>query len=83
MKDCNSKELAPISLVCQTNKLYERMILNRIAPTIDLHPIKEQAGFRTGNQLLNISQQEIMMTGTGFVELSATKDTVHQIPWIM
>ena len=58
-KDCNSKELATISLVCQMYTFYEIMILNRIAPTIELHLIKEQVGFRTGklftSQLLNIT----------------------------
>ena len=58
-KDCNSKELANISLVCQTRTNYERMILSRIAPTIELQLIKEHAGFRHGKsftcQLLNIT----------------------------
>ena len=30
----------PISLLCHTYKLYERLILNRIAPTIEKHLIK-------------------------------------------
>ena len=59
-KDCNSKELATISLVCQTYTLYARMIRNRISPTIELHLIKEQTGFRHGKsftgQLLNITK---------------------------
>ena len=47
----------PISLLCHTYKLLERMILNPITePTI----IKEQAGFRAGksctSQLLNLTQ---------------------------
>ena len=68
----------PISLLCHTYKLYERMILNRIAPTIEQHLIKEHAGFRPGksctSQLLNITQhiedgyQESMITGTAFVD---------------
>ena len=36
----------PISILCHTYKLYERMILNRIAPTIEQPLIKEQFGFR-------------------------------------
>ena len=36
-----------ISLLCRTYKLYERMILNRIAPAIKQHLIKEHAGFRS------------------------------------
>ena len=87
------KELHTISLMCQTYKLYERMILNRIAPTIVLHLIKEQFGFRHGrsftSQLLNITQniqdsyQESMIIGTGFVVRSSAKDTVNQILLIM
>ena len=42
------KTYRPISLLCHTYKLYERMILNRIAPTIEQHLINEQAGFRPG-----------------------------------
>ena len=58
-----------------TYKLYERMILNRIAPTIEQDLIKEQAGFRPGksctSQLLNLTQhieddyqESMMITGT-------------------
>ena len=51
------KNNRPISLLCHTYKLYERMILNRIAPVVEQRLIKEQAGFRTGksctSQLLN------------------------------
>ena len=54
------KNYRPISLLCHTYKLYERMILNRIAPAIEQHLIKEQAGFRSGksctSQLLNLTQ---------------------------
>ena len=70
-------------------KFSERMILNRIAPTIELHLIEEHAGFRTGNaftsNLLNITQhiqyayQENMITGTAFVDMSAANDTVNLI----
>ena len=35
----------PISLLCHTYKLYERIILNRIPPTTEEHLIKEQDGF--------------------------------------
>ena len=52
------KSYRPISLLCHTYKLYERMILNRIAPTIEQHLIP--AGFRPGksctSQLLNVTQ---------------------------
>ena len=42
------KNYRPISLLCHTYKLHERLILNRISPTIEEHLIKEQAGFRPG-----------------------------------
>ena len=68
-------------------KLYERMILNRIAPVVEQRLIKEQAGFRTGksctSQLLNLTQhiedgyQRGMITGAAFVDLSAAYDTVN------
>ena len=84
------KSYRPISLLCHTYKLYEIMILNRIAPTIEQHLIKEQPGFRPGkscaSQLLNLTQhiedsyQEGMITGTVFVDLSATYDTVNHRP---
>ena len=54
------KSYRPISLLCHMYKLYERLILNRIAPSVDRHLIKEQAGFRPGksccSQLLNLTQ---------------------------
>ena len=63
------------------------MILNRIAPTIEQHLIKEHAGFRPGksctSQLLNFTQhiedgyQGGMITGTAFGDLSAAYDTVN------
>ena len=81
------KNYRPISLLCHTYKLYERMILNRIAPAIQQHLIKEQAGFRSGksciSQLLNLTQhiedgyEEGMITGTAFVDISAAYDTVN------
>ena len=77
----------PISLLCHTYKLYERLILNRIAPTIEQHLIKEQAGFRAGksctSQLLNLTQhiedghQECKITGTAFVDLPSANDIVN------
>ena len=81
------KSYQPICLLCHTYKLYERLILNRIAPTIEEHLIKEQAGFRPGkpctNQLLNLTQhiedcyQVGKITETAFVDLSAAYDTVN------
>ena len=81
------KNYRPISLLCHTYKLYERMILNRIAPAIEQHLIKEQACFRLGksctSQLPNLTQhiedvyEEGMITGTAFVDLFAAYDTVN------
>ena len=81
------KSYRPIPPLCHMYKLYERMVLNRIAPTIEQHLINEQAGFRPGksctSQLLNLIQhiedgyQESMITGTAFVDLSAAYDTVN------
>ena len=75
------KRYSPISLLCQTYKLYERMILNRVTPLLKNRLIKEQAGFRPGktctSQLLNLTQhmedgyQRGMITGAIFVDLSA------------
>ena len=68
------KSYRPISLLGHTYKLYERMILNRIAPTIEQHLIKEQAGF---TQHIEDGYQENMITGSTFVDLSAAYDTVN------
>ena len=75
------KSYITISLLCQTYKLYERMILNRVTPLLEQHLIKEQAGFLPGksctSQLLNLTQhiedgyQRGMITGAVFVGLSA------------
>ena len=84
------KSYRPISLLCHTYKLFERLILNRVAPFVDEHLIPEQAGFRPGksctSQLLNLTQfiedgyEEGIITGTAFVDLSAAYDTVdHRI----
>ena len=81
------KSYRPISLICQMYKLYERLILNRTAPSVDRHLIKEQAGFRPGksccSQLLNLTQhiedgyQRGMITGEAVVDISAGYNTVN------
>ena len=81
------KNHRPISLLCHTYKLYERMILNRIAPVVEQRLIKEQTGFRTGksctSQLLNLTQhiedgyQRGIITCSAFVDLPAAYDTVN------
>ena len=81
------KSYRPISLLCHTYKLFERLLLNRIARFVDEHLIPEQAGFRPGKsctgQLLNLTQfiedgfEEGLITGAAFVDLSAAYDTVN------
>ena len=81
------KKYRPIFLLCHTYKLYEQMILNRIAPVVEQRLIKEQAGVRTGmsctSQLLNLSQhiedgyQRSMITGAAFIDLAAAYNTVN------
>ena len=69
-------------------KLYERLILNIIAPSAGRHlPIKEQVGLRPKKscccQLLNLTHhieagyQRGMITGTAFVDISAAYYTVN------
>ena len=81
------KSYRPISLLCHTYKLFERLIFNRVAPFVNEHLVPEQAGFRPGKsctgQLLNLTQfiedgyEEGLITGAGFVNLSAAYDTVN------
>ena len=80
------KSYRPISLLCHTNKLFERMILNRLNPLVETMIIDQQAGFRPGKsttgQLLNLTQhiedgnERGVVTGTVFVDLSAAYDTI-------
>ena len=81
------KHYRSIFLLCHTCKLYERLILNRIAPTIEEHLIKEPAVFQPQKSCkshrLNLTQhiedvyQKGKITGTEFVDLSAAYDTVN------
>ncbi|XP_063893347.1 uncharacterized protein LOC135117658 [Helicoverpa armigera] len=81
------KSFRPISLLCHTFKLFERLILNRLASLVDPKLIPEQAGFRPGksccSQTLNLTQhiedgfETGKVTGTVFVDLSAAYDTVN------
>ena len=80
------KSYRPISLLCHMYKLYECLILNIIAPSVERYLIKGQAGIRPVksccSQLLNLTQhiddgyQRGMITGAAFVDLSAADDTV-------
>ena len=83
------KSYRPVSLLCYTYRLYERMILNRVIPLPENHLITEQAGFRSGksctSQLLNLTQhiedgyQRGMIAGAAFIDLSAAYDTVNNV----
>ena len=82
-----AKSFRPISLLCHTYKLFERLILNRIAEHVDAKLIQEQGGFRPHtsctSQLLNLtehiedSSEKRLITGAVFVHLSAAYDTVN------
>ena len=81
------KNYRPISLMCHTYKLYERLILNSVPPLLEQNLIKEQAGFRAGksctSRLLNLTQhiedgyQRGMISGAAFVDLSVVYDTMN------
>ena len=81
------KNYIPISLLCHTYKLYDRLILNRVSPLLEQHLIKEQSGFRPGksctSQLISLTQhikdgyQRGMITVATFLDLSAAYDTVN------
>lgn len=83
----NPKSYRPISLLCHLFKVMERMVLNRILPTVDENFIPEQAGFRPGRsccgQILNLTQhiedgfERKETTGVVFVDLTAAYDTVN------
>ena len=81
------KSYRPISFLCHTYKLLERMMLNRLNPITEHTIIKEQAGFIAvkpcTSQLLNQTHfiedgyEKSLTTGTVFVDLSAAYDTVN------
>ena len=83
------KSYIPISLLCNAYTLYEWLILNKIAPSVEWHLIEEQASFQPResytSQLLNLTQhiedgyQRGMITGAAFIDLSAAYDTVNHI----
>ena len=82
-----SKSYRPISLLCILYKLYECMIMARIAPIVEEQLTPDQAGFRPGRytcgQLLNLTQyiedgyEGKQITGTVFVDLTAAYDAVN------
>ena len=80
------KSYRPISLLCVSFKLLERLILNRIYDTVDENLPKEQAGFRKGysttDQVARLTEdittafQRKEKAGAVFVDLSAAYDTI-------
>ena len=74
-----AKSFRPISLLCHTYKLFERLILNRIAEHVDAEFIPEQAGFRPGKSTEHIEDgyEKRLITGAVFVDMSAAYDTVN------
>lgn len=76
----------PISLLSTCYKLLERMVLQRISPTVDEMVNVDQAGFRpersTCDQVAALTTyiengfQQNLKTGTVFLDLSAAYDTV-------
>ncbi|XP_061721084.1 uncharacterized protein LOC133527905 [Cydia pomonella] len=81
------KSYRPISLLCHTFKLFERLILERMTRTLEDAFIDQQAGFRAGksctSQVLNLTQyiedgfEGGMVTGAVFVDLTAAYDTIN------
>ena len=82
-----AKSFQPITLLCHTYKLFEQLILNRIAEHVDAKLIPEQTGFRPGksctSQLLNLTKhiedgyEKCLITGAVFVDASSAYDTVN------
>ena len=81
------KSYRPISLLCHTYKLFERMILNRLSPLTEEMIIDQQVGLRPGKttsrQHLNFTQhiedgfERGVVTGTVCVDLTAAYDTIY------
>ena len=80
------KSYRPISLLCVTYKILERLIYARVKPLIDPLLPKEQAGFRRGKSTVDqvvLLTQNIedsfdakKTTGAVFINLTAAYDTV-------
>ncbi len=82
-----AKSYRPISLLCSSFKLYERLLMSRMTPEVEKHLTPDQAGFRPGRsccgQVLNLTQyiedgfEQNKITGVVLVDLSAAYDTVN------
>jgi len=86
MPSSSPESYRPISLLCSSCKLFERLILNRINPIIDPLLPTEQAGFRknrsTADQVCRLTQSvelafhDRQVVGSVFLDLKAAYDTV-------
>jgi len=86
--DTSPKSYRPISFLCTTFKLTERLILNRINPIVEKFLPHEQAGFRSGRYTVdqvdcltqNIEQAfgDKNVCGAIFLDLTAAYDTVWE-----
>lgn len=82
----NPSSYRPVSLLCISLKLYERLIYNRIQPIAETVLPNEQAGFRPGRSCLDqvalltedieLAFDQKLKTGIVLVDLSAAYDTV-------
>ena len=88
-RETSSRSYHPISLLCTTYKLLERIVLTQIEPIVEKILPKEQAGFQKGcstlNQVVKLTEtiedafdkKEIMRSV--FIDLTAASSTVwHQ-----
>ena len=87
--EISPRSYRPISLLCTTYKLLERILLTRIEPIVDKLSPKEQGGFRKGcstvDQVAKLTKtiedafDKKVVTGSVFIDLTAAYDTVwHQ-----
>ena len=78
---CDTYKLPVNPILCHTYTLDKRLNLNRIAPTIDEHLIKEQTGFRLGksctSQLLYTNEQPIHNGTRSFIYIDDPCITAH------
>ena len=85
-----TKNYRPLSLLSHTYRLFERLLLNKIGPTVDdllIQTCQKQAGSCPGKSTtsreLNLTQyigdgfEEVEVTGIVSVDLSAIYDTVN------
>lgn len=81
------KNFQPISLLCHTYKLYEKLIPNRLKTYVDNKLIREQGSFKPGRpctgQILGLTQhiengyEEKKITEVVFIDLTSAYDTVN------